>query len=433
MGVIPFFYGAPLCGIALLFTDIPEIGPGFFPTLSWLLPVNLIAIILHFRAIHISPLSLTIPFLSFTPVIEGMKAENHPFKGILYAGLMIDPSGNPTVLEFNVRFGDPECQPLLMRLRSDLAEIFDAIVDGNLADTKVAWRASPSVCVVLAAGGYPESYKKGDKISGIEDTARLRDVMVFHAGTGLDQGELVTNGGRVLGVTALGESVKDAIDRAYEAVELISWDGMYYRKDIGHRALTREKAPQVAVVMGSASDWEIMKNAVDALRVMGVQSEVRVLSAHRTPEEATQYAQHAAARGIKVIIAGAGWAAHLAGAMAANSILPVIGVPVGSSPLNGMDALLSTVQMPPGIPVATVAIGGGGAKNAGLMAAQILALGDPELSRALKNERKRLANKVLQADENLANRAWPESPSSNSKWAAMPGKRWANAAQARRE
>ena len=162
--------------------------------------------------------------------------------------------------------------------------------------------------------------------------------------------------------------------------------------------------------MGSASDWDIMKNAVDALRVMGVQSEVRVLSAHRTPEQATQYAQHAAARGIKVIIAGAGWAAHLAGAMAANSILPVIGVPVGSSPLNGMDALLSTVQMPPGIPVATVAIGGGGAKNAGLMAAQILALSDPELSTALKKERTRLANKVLMADESLANRALAGEP-----------------------
>ena len=345
-----------------------------------------------------------------TPVIEGMKSENHPFKGILYAGLMIDESGDPTVLEFNVRFGDPECQPLLMRLRSDLAEIFEAIVEGNLANIEVAWRNSPTVCVVLAAGGYPEKYNKGDKISGIEDTARLRDVVVFHAGTGLDQGELVTAGGRVLGVTALGDNVKDAIDRAYEAVELISWDGMYYRKDIGHRALSREKAPQVGVVMGSASDWEIMKNAVDALRVMGVQCEVRVLSAHRTPEEATQYAQHAAARGIKVIIAGAGWAAHLAGAMAANSILPVIGVPVGSSPLNGMDALLSTVQMPAGIPVATVAIGGVGAKNAGLMAAQILALGDPELSTALKIERKRLANKVLQADQNLANRALAGEP-----------------------
>ena len=168
-----------------------------------------------------------------TPVIEGMNAEGHPFKGILYAGLMIDSSGDPTVLEFNVRFGDPECQPLLMRLRTDLAEIFEAIVEGNLVDTKVAWRNSPAVCVVLASGGYPEKYNKGEKITGIEDTARLRDVMVFHAGTGLDQGELVTAGGRVLGVTALGENVKDAIDRAYEAVDMISWEGMYYRR--GHR------------------------------------------------------------------------------------------------------------------------------------------------------------------------------------------------------
>ena len=343
------------------------------------------------------------------PVVEGMRAEGHPYKGVLYAGLMIDSQGDPYVLEFNVRFGDPEAQPLLMRLQSDLAELFECLCEERLGEAKVVWRKRPAVCVVLASEGYPGKYETGKKISGLDQAALMRDVTIFHAGTALEGGELVTAGGRVLGVTALGENIKDAIERAYEACQLISWEGIYYRRDIGHRALTRvEKLPQVGVVMGSASDWEVMKGAVEALRVLGIRSEVRVLSAHRTPDQALEYARQAPNRGIKVIIAGAGWAAHLAGIMAANSVIPVIGVPVGSSPLNGMDALLSTVQMPSGIPVATVAIGG--AKNAGILAAEILALGDSHLTELLQNERERLAKKVLAADENLTNRAMTGEP-----------------------
>lgn len=343
------------------------------------------------------------------PVVEGMRAEGHPYKGVLYAGLMIDSQGDPYVLEFNVRFGDPEAQPLLMRLQSDLADLFECLCEERLSEAKVVWRKRPAVCVVLASEGYPGKYETGKKISGLDQAALMRDVTIFHAGTALEGGELVTAGGRVLGVTALGENIKDAIERAYEACQLISWEGIYYRRDIGHRALTRvEKLPQVGVVMGSASDWEVMKGAVEALRVLGIRSEVRVLSAHRTPDQALEYARQAPNRGIKVIIAGAGWAAHLAGIMAANSVIPVIGVPVGSSPLNGMDALLSTVQMPSGIPVATVAIGG--AKNAGILAAEILALGDSHLTELLQNERERLAKKVLAADENLTNRAMTGEP-----------------------
>ncbi len=345
------------------------------------------------------------------PVIRGMKKEGHPYKGVLYAGLMIDEQGVPNVLEFNVRFGDPECQPLMMRLNSDLAAILMNIVQGKLNDTAISWSSNPAVCVVLASGGYPGSYQTGKKISGLEKAAKLRDVVVFHAGTKKEADDILTAGGRVLGVTASGSNIKEAIDRAYEACNRISWDGAYLRPDIGYRALNRERqAPQVGIIMGSASDWEGMRGAVEALRVLGVRAEVRVLSAHRTPDQAVAYARQAASRGIKVIIAGAGWAAHLAGAMAAHSILPVIGVPMDSSPLNGMDALLSTVQMPPGIPVATVAIGPGGAKNAGILAAQILATSDPDLTMRLREERKKLSQKILTADQNLTRRAMAGEP-----------------------
>jgi phosphoribosylamine---glycine ligase len=338
------------------------------------------------------------------PMIKGMAEEGHPFKGILYAGLMIDEAGELGVLEFNVRFGDPEAQPLLMRLESDLAEILYLLAQGKLDQAEVKWSERPSVCVVLASGGYPEAYETGKPISGLENVAGMDDVVAFHAGTKLDGDTLVTAGGRVLGVTALGDTVGEAIDLAYEACDRISWEGMYLRRDIGHRALAREQAggPLVGVVMGSPNDQSVMVKAGEALESLGVPYEARVLSAHRTPAEAAEFAATAAERGIKVLIAGAGWAAHLAGALAAQSDLPVIAVPIDSSPLNGMDALLASVQMPPGVPVATVAIGGGGAFNAGILACQILALGDPGLAARLVARRQEMAEKVLAADRSLA-------------------------------
>ncbi|RJX28952.1 MAG: phosphoribosylamine--glycine ligase [Desulfarculus sp.] len=337
------------------------------------------------------------------PMIEGMAAEGHPFKGILYAGLMINEAGEIGVLEFNVRFGDPEAQPLLVRLESDLADILYKLAQGRLDQARVRWSPRPSVCVVLASGGYPGQYATGRPIQGLESAALCGDVVIFHAGTKLKDGALVTAGGRVLGVTALGDSVAQAIARAYEACDYISWEGMYLRRDIGHRALARERArgPLVGVVMGSASDQTAMVQAGQALEALGVAYEVRVLSAHRTPGEAARYAREAAGRGLKVLIAGAGWAAHLAGALAAQTDLPVIAVPLDSSPLRGLDSLLSSVQMPPGVPVATVAIGGGGAYNAGVLAAQILALGDPGLAGRLAQRRREMAAKVAQADQEI--------------------------------
>lgn len=154
--------------------------------------------------------------------------------------------------------------------------------------------------------------------------------------------------------------------------------------------------PLVGVLMGSTSDREVMQGCIDVLRELDIPHEVKVLSAHRTPDLTREYALSAADRGIQVIIAGAGWAAHLAGAIAGHTSLPVIGVPIDSSPLNGMDALLSTVQMPPGIPVATVAVGSGGAKNGAVLAAQILALKYPPIAENLKNYRREITEKASQ-------------------------------------
>lgn len=156
-----------------------------------------------------------------------------------------------------------------------------------------------------------------------------------------------------------------------------------------------KKDAKVAVIMGSASDEKVMKGCIDTLESFEIPHEVKVLSAHRTPEETRAYATEAAHRGIEVIIAGAGWAAHLAGVIASHTTLPVIGVPIDSSPLNGLDALLSTVQMPPGIPVATVAIGSGGAANAAVLAVEILAVKYPELRERLGQYREKLRSKVL--------------------------------------
>jgi phosphoribosylamine--glycine ligase len=143
------------------------------------------------------------------------------------------------VLEFNARFGDPEAQPLLMRMESDLVPILEALVEGRLHEVEIRWRQEAAVCVVLVAGGYPGPYDTGKSIVGLRSASRLKDVMVFHAGTALVGGKTVTSGGRVLGVTALGKGIPDAILRAYRAVEKIRWDGLHYRTDIGRKALKR--------------------------------------------------------------------------------------------------------------------------------------------------------------------------------------------------
>ena len=173
------------------------------------------------------------------PTVKGLKAAGIDFCGVLYAGLMIC-DGVPKVLEYNVRLGDPETQPLLFRLKSDLVPVMLAAVEGKLAGHALEWDERTAVCVVLAAEGYPGSYEKGRVISGLEALQGRDDAIAFHSGTALRDDAWVTAGGRVLGVTALGRGVAEAVQRAYEAVERISWDGMHYRRDIARRALERE-------------------------------------------------------------------------------------------------------------------------------------------------------------------------------------------------
>lgn len=327
------------------------------------------------------------------PTVKAMEAEGRPYKGILYAGLMIN-QGVAKVLEFNCRFGDPEAQPLLMRMQTDLVDIVEAIISGRLDQIDLAIDPRPTVCVVMASGGYPGSYDKGKEISGLGSSFHS-DVMVFHAGTVLRDGAVVTAGGRVLGVTARGRDLAEAIGLAYEAVAKITWDGAYYRKDIGQKALQR-KTNTVGIVMGSDSDLPVFAGCRDFLRQMGISHEILVASAHRTPERAATYATTARERGLKVIIAGAGMAAHLAGVLAAHTTLPVIGVPIDSSSLNGLDSLLSTAQMPPGVPVATMGIGKAGARNAGILAAQILSVADQAMADRLTAFKAEMAAQVLE-------------------------------------
>jgi len=174
------------------------------------------------------------------PTVKGMREEGNTFTGFLYAGVMINEQGIPKVLEYNVRFGDPETQPIMMRLKSDLVKHCLDALDGRLDQAKTEWDERTSVGVVLAAGGYPDSYEKGDIITGLENT-ETETTKVFHAGTAEKDGQIVTNGGRVLCAVALGNSVTEAQARAYEVVKKIHWNNVYYRSDIGHRAIARER------------------------------------------------------------------------------------------------------------------------------------------------------------------------------------------------
>ncbi len=174
------------------------------------------------------------------PTVRGMAAEGHPYTGFLYAGIMVTADGTPKVLEYNCRFGDPETQPIMLRLKSDLITLVEAAVAGRLDRAEAHWDKRPALGVVMAAGGYPGAYRQGDVIHGLPD-APAADVKVFHAGTALRDGEVVTAGGRVLCVTALGDSVADAQRCAHATAGGITWNGVQYRRDIGYRAIARER------------------------------------------------------------------------------------------------------------------------------------------------------------------------------------------------
>ena len=170
------------------------------------------------------------------PVVKGMEKEGCQYKGILYAGLMMTNDG-PKVLEFNCRFGDPEAQPLLVRMKTDIVPILEATMEGSLASEKIEWDNRTSICVVMSSEGYPGDYEKGREITGLEKLEGMEAVQVFHSGTTLSNGSLVTSGGRVLGITALGDGIEKAINRAYKAIEYVSWEGAHFRYDIGAKAL----------------------------------------------------------------------------------------------------------------------------------------------------------------------------------------------------
>jgi len=172
------------------------------------------------------------------PLLSGLKQQHIVYRGVLYIGLMIGKDG-PKVLEFNARFGDPECQPIMMRLKSDLVPLLEATIDGTLDRIQPEWHEQPAVCVVLTSAGYPGSYEKGKEIHGLDQLLHWSDGFVFHAGTTKEDGRWRTAGGRVLGVTARGDTIAAAVKHAYGAVEKISWQGMHYRKDIGQRAIKR--------------------------------------------------------------------------------------------------------------------------------------------------------------------------------------------------
>jgi len=173
------------------------------------------------------------------PTVKGMASEGNPYKGFLYAGLMISDEGTPNVLEYNCRFGDPETQPIILRLQSDLADMCAAAMEQRLDQIAVKWDERASLGVVMAAGGYPVAYEKGDVISGLPET-ETEGIKIFHAGTALKDDQVVTSGGRVLCATALGETVSEAQSKAYDLARTVQWDGVYYRKDIGYRAVNRE-------------------------------------------------------------------------------------------------------------------------------------------------------------------------------------------------
>jgi phosphoribosylamine--glycine ligase len=173
------------------------------------------------------------------PFVSGMQQSGISYKGVIYAGIMVTDQG-PKVLEFNCRFGDPETQPILVRMKSDIVPILEAAADGNLNDKTIEWDSRSAVCVVLASGGYPDKYEKGIPIAGLDKARQSKNAVIFHAGTKLVDGDVVTSGGRILGVTALGDNIKAAIDNTYKVISTISFKGMHYRKDIGKKALNRE-------------------------------------------------------------------------------------------------------------------------------------------------------------------------------------------------
>ncbi len=309
------------------------------------------------------------------PTLEGIRSEGFEYRGFLYFGLIWTANG-PMVLEYNVRLGDPETQAILPIFEGDFLDLVVKAADGDLRGVEVPEPRKKAVTVIAASLGYPVIYKTGQEITGISDES-----LIFHAGTKFENGRFYTNGGRVLGVTGVGDTFEEAMKKAYDEIEKIYFDGLYYRRDIGEK-WTRK----ILVIAGSESDREFVNYGLEILDRLGIPYEFRIISAHRNLPELMDFIKNI--KGFEVIIAVAGLAAHLPGVIAGMTGLPVIGVPRDTGPLNGQDALYSMVQMPRGVPVATMAIGKHGMINAVLYALRILATRYPWAEEALRNWRK---------------------------------------------
>lgn len=326
------------------------------------------------------------------PTLETLKSQGVVYKGVLYAGLILTSKG-AQVLEYNCRFGDPETQVLLPLLETDLALLVKAVVEEELEGLEISLSPKKAVCFVAASGGYPGDYTKNKVIHGLDKTSSL----VFHAGTKKEKDNILTNGGRVLNIVVLANTIKEARKKALLELEKISFEAMHYRKDIALKELTR---PLVSVIMGSESDLPILKETLKIFEELNIPFTVHTLSAHRTPHEVIELAKSWEEKGIKVAIAAAGMAAHLPGIISGCTDIPVIGVPLAAS-FNGLDALYSMVQMPGGVPVATVSVGKAGAKNAAILALRILALSNPEIAKKLKTYKEQQTMAVLQKNQLL--------------------------------
>jgi phosphoribosylamine--glycine ligase len=343
------------------------------------------------------------------PTLQALVERGTPFVGFLFVGILQTEAG-PSLLEFNVRWGDPEAQAVLPRLGDgDLFRLCQAMVAGQLRAAIPTISAQASCAVVLAAAGYPQAPRRGDVIAIEEGACEKSGAHILHSGTQRLGPLLTTAGGRVLTVVALAPDGETARRRAYQGADAVHFAGLQRREDIGGawaaslphgetskmHTLSEPVAPRVGVIMGSQSDWAVMQHAARLLDALGIAHEARVVSAHRTPQAMVEYAQSAQARGLSVLIAGAGGAAHLPGMVASLTLLPVLGVPIPVGSLSGLDALLSIVQMPRGVPVGTLAVGEAGASNAALLAAEILALYDPALRDRLRAYREARRDEVL--------------------------------------
>ncbi|VRR65559.1 phosphoribosylglycinamide synthetase [Streptococcus pneumoniae] len=321
------------------------------------------------------------------PVLEGVIKEGRPYLGVLYAGLILTADG-PKVIEFNARFGDPETQLILPRLTSDFAQNITDILDSK--EPNITWTdKGVTLGVVVASKGYPLDYSKGVELPVKTDG----DIITYYAGAKFAENSraLLSNGGRVYMLVTTADTVKEAQASIYQELSQQKIEGLFYRTDIGSKAIVEkeekgeEMKPVISIIMGSKSDWATMQKTAEVLDRFGVAYEKKVVSAHRTPDLMFKHAEEARSRGIKIIIAGAGGAAHLPGMVAAKTTLPVIGVPVKSRALSGVDSLYSIVQMPGGVPVATMAIGEAGATNAALFALRLLSVEDKSIADALAN------------------------------------------------